>query len=99
MKHYPKPITKFMQAPEPKAQDLPLSEISVSRLIDDGLVAIHREMRNLLIASSKGKLPAADSRDLRDLVKLLFELKDREDALLKGMTDEQLKSMVTDETK
>ena len=71
-----------------------LSDISVGRLIDDGLLAIHREMRNLLMLSAKGKLEAALARDLRDLVKLLFELKDREDALLKGLTDEQIKKMI-----
>jgi hypothetical protein len=74
----------------PKAEDLPLSEISVDRLIDNGLMCLHREMRNLMLASAKGKLDAASARDLRDTVKLLFELKDREKEMLKGKSDEEL---------
>lgn len=67
-----------------------LSDISVQRLIDDGLLALHREMKNLLMLGSRGKLDAASSRDLRDTIKLLFELKEREAESLKGLTDEQL---------
>lgn len=78
----------------PAVADPNISDISVARLIDDGLLAIHREMKNLLMLSARGKLEAADSRDLRDTVKLLFELKDRENESLKGLTDEQLKEQV-----
>lgn len=70
--------------------DMAVSDISVTRLIDDGLLALYREMKNLLSLSAKGKLDAASSRDLRDTVKLLFELKDRENESLKSVTDEQL---------
>lgn len=73
-----------------------ISEISVARLIDDGLLALYREIKNLLILSSKGKLEANDAKDLRDHLKLLFELKDRENESLKGLTDEQLKKKVTE---
>ncbi len=72
----------------------PISDISVARLIDDGLQALYREMRNLLIASSKGKLDPASSRDLRDTIKLLFEIQARENMSLQGLTDEQLKEKV-----
>lgn len=83
------------EMPKPPAvADPNISDISVARLIDDGLLAIHREMKNLLMLSARGKLEAADSRDLRDTVKLLFELKDRENESLKGLTDEQLKEQV-----
>lgn len=92
MKFVPKPMTEM---PKPPAiVDPNISDISVARLIDDGLLAIHREMKNLLMLSARGKLKAADSRDLRDTVKLLFELKDRENESLKGLTDEQLKEQV-----
>jgi hypothetical protein len=75
----------------PKEPDMFVSDISVTRLIDDGLLAIHREMKNLLMLSAKGKLDAAYARDLRDTVKLLFELQSREGDSLRGLTDEQLK--------
>lgn len=72
----------------------PISDISVARLIDDGLVVLYREVKNLLILSSRGKLEPNDAKDLRDHLKLLFELKDREKDSLSGLTDEQLKAKV-----
>lgn len=74
----------------------PISDISVARLIDDGLIALYREIKNILALSSKGKLNPNDARDLRDHLKLLFELKDRENESLRGLTDEQLKQKVTE---
>ena len=75
-----------------------VSDISVQRLIDDSLLALSREVKNLLVLSAKGKLLPMDARDLRDHLKLLFELKDREDDSLRGISDEQLKEML-DESK
>ncbi len=95
MKHIPKPNTDLTEYNKVKANDpVSLSDISVARLIDDGLLALYREMKNLLMLSAKGKLDAVYSRDLRDIVKLLFELKDRENESLRGLTDEQLKEHV-----
>lgn len=90
MKHVPKPNQSSVSATTNVAENF-VSDVSVARLIDDGLLAIHREMKNLLMLSSRGKLDAASARDLRDTVKLLFELKDRENDSLRGLTDEQLK--------
>lgn len=71
--------------------EVPLAkDISIDRLIEDGLVTLHREMKNILILSANGKLEAADAKDLRDHLKLLFELKDQENKLLKDITDEEL---------
>lgn len=90
MKHVPKPVT-YVDAPTSKVVDVPISEISVARLIDDGLLALHREIKNILILGVKGKLDANTARDLRDHLKLLFELKDRENESLRGITDDELK--------
>ena len=91
MKRYPvKFNTELPKATEP-VPPVSLSDISVTRLIDDGLLALYREMKNLLMLGAKGKLEAPHARDLRDTVKLLFELQAREQESLKGMTDEQLK--------
>lgn len=91
-------MSKFV--PKPNQSSLPpttavdpiVSDISVARLIDDGLLALYREIKNLLMLSSRGKLEASDARDLRDSLKLLFELKDREGDSLRGLTDEELKN-------
>ena len=87
MKFVPKPMTDIST---PKVSDPPISDISVARLIDDGLLALHREIKNILILGAKGKLDPNNSRDLRDHLKLLFELKDRENESLRGLTDEEL---------
>lgn len=72
----------------------PISDISVARLIDDGLIVLYREIKNLLALSVTGKLDANNARDLRDHLKLLFDLKDRENESLRGLTDEQLQEKV-----
>lgn len=96
MKRLAKPQTVNFPNPEPEAEKPLVSDISIQRLIDSGLVSLDREMRNIAILSAKGKLDAASARDLRDHVKLLFELKEREDASLKDMTDEELAAALKD---
>lgn len=91
MAQVPKP-NQLTDLSSTKAQDVPLSDISIDRLMDDCLQALYREVKNLLIHSAKGKLPGPEARDLRDTYKLLFELKKMEADLLKGLTDEQLKA-------
>lgn len=92
MKRY---IDPSKPPPQPEAPPEPLiKDISVSRLLDDGLLALYREMRNLLLLSYKGKLDAPSARDLRDTIKLLFEIQTKESAVLKSMTDEELAEKV-----
>lgn len=70
------------------------TDISIARLIDDGLLVLYREVKNLMMLSVNGKLEPNDARDLRDHLKLLFELKDREGESLRGLTDEEIKVKV-----
>lgn len=84
---------KLEQERGPIVADKPLSEISIDGLLGDGLLGLYREMRNLLFLSSKGKLSPADAKDLRDTVKLIFELKDREKELLEGLSTEELEEL------
>lgn len=93
----PKP--PIVVQPKATVEVPPVSEISIQRLIDDSLVILYREIKNLMILSVKGKLPAAEARDLRDHLKLLFELKEREGESLKGISDEELKNMILKESK
>ncbi len=91
-KWIPKPATEI---PIKVTIETPLlSEISVQRLIDESLLILYREVHNLKLLSVKGKLDAAAARDLRDHTKLLFELKEREDASLKNLSDEQLEAIL-----
>lgn len=74
-----------------KAPEIAKSDVNVDRLIEDALYILYREIKNLFITSAKGKLDAADARDLRDHTKLLFELKAQMNESLRNLTDEQLK--------
>lgn len=91
-------IVKPNQSSLPKSPEVPLildtpaSEISIQRLIDDTLLVLDREIRQLKILSARGKLDPAAARDLRDHAKLLFELKKQEKESLQGITDDQLKA-------
>ena len=87
-----KQFTKNIE--EAKMSEVQVSDISIERLIDLGLTALDREIKNLTMASAKGKLDAASARDLRDHLKLLFELKDRENDFLKNLTDEELQKLL-----
>lgn len=87
---HPPSFTTKVEAP--KIETPPISEISVQRLIDDGLIVLYREIKQLMIRSGADKLNPNDAKDLRDHLKLLFELKDRETESLSGITDEELKA-------
>jgi hypothetical protein len=91
MAQVPKPNQHTDLVAMSKVKDIPISDISVARLIDDGLLVLYREVKNLMILSTRGKLEPNDARDLRDHLKLLFELQARENESLRGLTDEQLK--------
>lgn len=88
MRHYPKIKTQQLEAEATK--DPVVSDISIDGLIDSGLLVLFREVKQLLLLSSKGKLSPTDARDLRDHIKLLFEIRDREGDVLHLMSDEDL---------
>lgn len=81
-------------ATSPVADPPKVSDIDISSLIDDGLLALYREIKNILLVSARGKLDAPTARDLRDHLKLLFELKDREKEWLKSLTPAQLEELL-----
>ena len=86
-------IKQMVQQTEAAALEaalVPPKDVSVSRLIDDGLCILYREIKALDLRSAKGKLDPDDAKDLRDHLKMLFELQARENESLKGLSDEQL---------
>jgi hypothetical protein len=90
----PKQMTEILSATPPKIEDPVLSDISVDRLIADGLLALYREIKQLLLLSARGKLEPNDARDLRDHLKMLFEIKDRESSLLNQINDEEINKLL-----
>lgn len=95
--HPAKTVTQTSLEEEVRRQivvkDVSSNDISIDRLLTDGLLGIYREVKNLLYLSAKGKLSPTDAKDLRDTVKLLFELKDREKDLLENLTNEDLEKL------
>jgi hypothetical protein len=83
------PDTPSEMAPPPS-----ISEVSIDGLISDCLTALYREVKNIMVLSSKGKLDPATARDLRDHLKVLFEIRDRESSLLRGLTSDQIQEIV-----
>lgn len=90
MKRYVKPNTDISSTKDPEIKVPLVSDISIESLINDSLTILYREVKNLMIKSVKGKLEPMDARDLRDNLKLLFELKERQDEELETLTDEQI---------
>lgn len=83
--------------PQPASDMSPpplISDISIDGLIKDCLTALYREIKNIMILSAKGKLDPTIARDLRDHLKVLFEIRDRENSLLKNLTNEQLQEIL-----
>lgn len=79
-----------LETPKIPEKEPPISDISVDKLIGKGLIILDREVRNLMGLSSTGKLDPNNARDLRDTVKLLFELKEREAKALGALSDQEL---------
>lgn len=81
-----------LEPPKTPEVEPPISDISVDKLIGKGLIILDREVRNLMGMSSTGKLDPNSARDLRDTVKLLFELKEREAKALGALSDSELEA-------
>lgn len=81
---FPKNDTGMFIPPGPMGDFDVLAELEKVQLI------LTREIKNLLIASSSGKLLPAHSRDLCAYVKLLTELKKEQVDALANSTDEEL---------
>ncbi len=88
LKHFAKTSTVLPTA----AEDTVISDISIARLIDQGLLTLSREIKNLTMLSVRGKLSPADARDLRDHLKLLFEMRAMEADVLRTLSDAELQS-------
>lgn len=76
------------------AEPIEPGSFDIEELLAKGGEILRREILNLLMESSRGKLSAASSRDLVAYVKLLSELK--ADALeqLDDLSDDELRKLV-----
>lgn len=71
------------------------SELDVVALLDKAGLILKREVHNLTMASAAGKLLPAHARDLVAYVKLLSELRDKQEADAAAMTDDELQKLAS----
>lgn len=94
MKRYPRAPNTEVQVPDTPF-DLPEpSELDIEALLAKSGEILRREVTNLMAESSSKKLSANSAKDLVAYVKLLHELKEKQDAVLQNMTDAELRSKV-----
>jgi hypothetical protein len=84
------PAERLSAQEEPSASD-----ISIDDLIGKGLIALQREIQNLLTAS-RFKLSPNEAKDLRDHLKLLFELQERERSAIDKLSDDEIAKSAKD---
>lgn len=100
MKRYATKTTQSIpqQTPVDNPPTLPgqnSNNLSISDLLDKANTILQREIQNLLIASSGGKLDASNARDLCNYIKLLNELKEAQNDTLKNLSEDDLKKLLT----
>lgn len=71
-----------------------LTDTTIDELRTKCMEILRREVTNLMMESSKGKLHPNSAKSLTDYVKLLGELKDIEEEELKRLSDDHLKKLV-----
>lgn len=69
------------------------ADFDVEKLLAQGGAILTREIKNLMIASSRGKLEPNEARDLVSYLKLLTELKAAEEATNENLTTEELEQI------
>jgi hypothetical protein len=68
----------------------------IDELLNKGGEILRREVSNLLMESSRGKLSSASARDIVSYIKLLSEIKESQKGDLENLTDEQLEKLLND---
>lgn len=67
---------------------------SIDGLLAEGLTNIERMMDTLSQRTAAGRVEREDVQSLKDLISILHDLKEREQALLDSMSDEELEQHV-----
>lgn len=79
--------------PEPVA-DVVSADVDIGELQDKSRLILQREIKNLSVESSSGKLAPNSARDLVNYVKLLADLAKMEKDALDGKTTEELEALL-----
>ena len=80
------------EAPVPQPEPLPSTPDSIDALLERQMLALDRVTRQLVIAASTGVMTKDEIQSLSTVMKLTIELKERENELLDGLTEEQVQA-------
>lgn len=90
-------MSKYIVKTAPvKEDDSVLGSFDVVEQLDKARLILQREIRNLAVTSSRGKLSPTEARDLVAYIKLLSELETAEKEALSSMKDEDLKKLASE---
>lgn len=92
MKRYPTKSNTEIPVEAPASAGS-IDAFDVEDLLSKAKEVIRRDVTNLMIESSKGKLSPTSSKSIIDYVKALNELKEQELSILNELTDEELKKL------
>lgn len=81
-------------APGFEEQDARPDALSIDDMLEDSILILSREIKNLRQESSLGLLSRDSSNALTGYIKLLKELKREEKELLDNLSDEELEKLV-----
>jgi hypothetical protein len=72
----------------------PTSDISIDKLLNNGLLALQKSMR-FILHSIEAQGPTRETiQNLKDCMLMLHELKEKEAELLKDLSEEELKTLL-----
>ena len=86
-------MTDQDNGPPPKSlrrPDVPMTAVTLDGMLDTSLMTLYRDVNRLYEESDKRKLAPASAIQLRENIKLLMSLKDKELEKLKELSDEDL---------
>lgn len=89
------PVPKIKAHEEPLVEmNTPMEDISLDKLLNNCLVLLDREIKELRKESVLGKLSKDSAHSLRENAKLILDLKKKEKELLDGMSEEELREFI-----
>lgn len=72
----------------------PMADISIDKLINNGLLALQKSM-NFILHSVTAQGPTRESiQNLKDVMSMLHELKEKETELLKDLSEDELRKLL-----
>lgn len=94
MKRFVKPMTQLPSNPD-EAQALPQNsaDFDLTELLSKSGEILRREISNLMMESSRGKLSSQSAKDLVNYISVLSTMKNEQEKMLAELSDDELKEL------